>query len=376
VERTGRESKNQKAKLQRKNQKGWFFGPQRGRGLSGGLVVRQHADGSGSALVYQYDPDGAGGDPPVDYTGFDYDAYGVALTPLPFDGLYYTGEMYDSSASMYYLRARWYDAATGRFNRMDPFAGNNQEPQSLHKYLYCHANPVNGLDPSGNMGFIGTALTVSMISGLICMTIAGIDTALDPTSTIDDIFFAMQVGLLIGVGAGLLAVLLGPAVMAAIAPYAAYLGLILGGIMTIDSFRNGNIAQGIFRLLVTLVSFGLTHPRVRGNVFKFVRGTWSRIFPKKPALKWYGNVGCHQKTAIYNPQTKQIIVGDGIHVDVYMQSGLDSSCSCVDELVGGFANFDDAGNLLSVEWVSGTFQGTAASRAEAEAAAAVFIASK
>lgn len=24
-----------------------------------------------------------------------------------------------------------------------------QDPQSLHKYLYCHANPVNGIDPSG-----------------------------------------------------------------------------------------------------------------------------------------------------------------------------------------------------------------------------------
>ena len=52
---------------------------------------------------------------------------------------------------MYYLRARWYDAAAGRFNRMDPFAGNTQDPQSLHKYLYCHANPVNGIDPTGEL---------------------------------------------------------------------------------------------------------------------------------------------------------------------------------------------------------------------------------
>jgi len=66
--------------------------------------------------------------------------------------LLYTGEMYDSSASMYYLRARWYDAATGRFNRIDPFAGNTQDPQSLHKYLYCHANPVNITDRSGLFG--------------------------------------------------------------------------------------------------------------------------------------------------------------------------------------------------------------------------------
>jgi Holliday junction resolvase-like predicted endonuclease len=41
-----------------------------------------------------------------------------------------------------------YDAA-GRFNRLDTFAGNMQDPQSLHKYLYCHASPVNGIDPTG-----------------------------------------------------------------------------------------------------------------------------------------------------------------------------------------------------------------------------------
>jgi hypothetical protein len=35
---------------------------------------------------------------------------------------------------------------------MDDFAGNTHDPQSLHKYLYCHANPINGIDPSGMMG--------------------------------------------------------------------------------------------------------------------------------------------------------------------------------------------------------------------------------
>jgi len=74
--------------------------------------------------------------------------------------LLYTGEMYDSSASMYYLRARWYDQQTGRFNRMDPFAGNNEDPQSLHKYLYCHANPVNGIDPSGEFSWASVASVV------------------------------------------------------------------------------------------------------------------------------------------------------------------------------------------------------------------------
>ena len=47
------------------------------------------------------------------------------------------------------LRARYYQPPTGRFNRVDPFAGNTSDPQSLHKYVYAHANPVIVVDPSG-----------------------------------------------------------------------------------------------------------------------------------------------------------------------------------------------------------------------------------
>jgi hypothetical protein len=35
------------------------------------------------------------------------------------------------------------------FNRIDPYSGSYSDPQSLHKYLYCHANPINAIDPSG-----------------------------------------------------------------------------------------------------------------------------------------------------------------------------------------------------------------------------------
>ena len=63
--------------------------------------------------------------------------------------LLYAGEHFDTDSQNYYLRARWYDSLSGRFNRMDPYAGNNQDPQSLHKYLYAHCNPVMNIDPSG-----------------------------------------------------------------------------------------------------------------------------------------------------------------------------------------------------------------------------------
>jgi len=88
---------------------------------------------------------------------YSYDGYGVMLSDISGaeeasnadTSLLYAGEQYDSSADMYYNRARYYDPSNGRFNRTDPYAGNSQDPQSLHKYAYCHANPINATDPSG-----------------------------------------------------------------------------------------------------------------------------------------------------------------------------------------------------------------------------------
>jgi RHS repeat-associated protein len=53
--------------------------------------------------------------------------------------------VFDSAVS----RARYYSPQTGRFWTMDTFEGNNQDPLSLHKYLYCAADPVDGTDRTG-----------------------------------------------------------------------------------------------------------------------------------------------------------------------------------------------------------------------------------
>ena len=62
------------------------------------------------------------------------------------------------------LRARAYDPASGRFIGLDRFAGNMQDPQSLHKYAYVHGDPVQGIDPTGlmSLGSIGTASFISV----------------------------------------------------------------------------------------------------------------------------------------------------------------------------------------------------------------------
>jgi RHS repeat-associated protein len=87
---------------------------------------------------------------------YAYDAYGVMLTGSGLSSatgaqtsLLYSGEQTDKATGLQYLRARYYDPRTGRFNRLDDYAGNPADPQSLHKYLYAHGDPVLYGDPSG-----------------------------------------------------------------------------------------------------------------------------------------------------------------------------------------------------------------------------------
>jgi len=60
-----------------------------------------------------------------------------------------SGEQYDSDLGLYYLRARYYNPATGRFMSRDPLDGNTTDPRTLRKYLYVGGDPVNGIDPRG-----------------------------------------------------------------------------------------------------------------------------------------------------------------------------------------------------------------------------------
>ena len=88
---------------------------------------------------------------------YDYNAYGQlehseGTTQNDFR---YTGEQYDPNLGFYYLRARYYNPANGRFPTMDTYQGRIHEPQTLHKYLYVHGDPVNMVDPSGNVGIFG-----------------------------------------------------------------------------------------------------------------------------------------------------------------------------------------------------------------------------
>ncbi len=84
---------------------------------------------------------------------YTYDAFGILTAPssLPAGNIYlFAGEQFDPDLGLYYNRARYYSPDKGRFWTEDNFEGDQDDPPSLHGYVYCHADPVNGNDASGN----------------------------------------------------------------------------------------------------------------------------------------------------------------------------------------------------------------------------------
>jgi RHS repeat-associated protein len=81
-----------------------------------------------------------------------YDAYGnlIASNGVLQTGYLYSGQQFDYDLGLYYNRARLLNPNTGRFWTADTTDGNNEDPLSLHKYLYAGDDPVDRSDPSGH----------------------------------------------------------------------------------------------------------------------------------------------------------------------------------------------------------------------------------
>jgi RHS repeat-associated protein len=61
----------------------------------------------------------------------------------------YRGEQFDTDLGLYYLRARYYNAASGRFLSTDPDPGNVGDPVTLQRYPYVRHDPISRIDPTG-----------------------------------------------------------------------------------------------------------------------------------------------------------------------------------------------------------------------------------
>ena len=100
---------------------------------------------------------------------YRYNAYGelVERSGETENHYLYTGEYYDGTSNLYYLRARYMNPSTGTFISMDTYEGSIYDPDTLHKYLYANGNPVKYSDPSGHMFTLGDSTLAMGIQGII-----------------------------------------------------------------------------------------------------------------------------------------------------------------------------------------------------------------
>jgi RHS repeat-associated protein len=80
---------------------------------------------------------------------YSFSPFGVPLGESGGEPYGFTGEQWDASAGLVYLRARYMQPSTGRFISRDPFPGYAYSPQSLNRWVYVQNNPVGLVDPSG-----------------------------------------------------------------------------------------------------------------------------------------------------------------------------------------------------------------------------------
>jgi RHS repeat-associated protein len=103
---------------------------------------------------------------------YTYDAFGNLIQSsgtIPNNFLYCCYQS-DPDVGLVYDNARYLNLNIGRFWTLDGEGyGNNEDPLSLHKYLYVADNPVDGMDPSGH------DLGSFMASVYVSLSLAAID---------------------------------------------------------------------------------------------------------------------------------------------------------------------------------------------------------
>jgi len=120
-----------------------------------GLGRISSTDGAGNQTYYTGDGLGSSTDltnsSATRTDGYTYDVFGTPThapgsSSNPFQ---FAGEQTDADSGLQYLRARYYDPATGRFLGRDPFPGLAALPATQNPYAYALNNPVNLTDPTG-----------------------------------------------------------------------------------------------------------------------------------------------------------------------------------------------------------------------------------
>ena len=107
--------------------------------------------------TYEYDAFGNATDGGADYTFLES---GHMLWSATRNNQFrYCGEYFDQETDSYYLRARYYDPALGRFITEDSIR------EDENWYIYCNNNSINAIDPTGLRTYIINGINNSNESG-------------------------------------------------------------------------------------------------------------------------------------------------------------------------------------------------------------------
>ncbi|BCO31665.1 hypothetical protein TspCOW1_17680 [Thiohalobacter sp. COW1] len=145
---------------------------------AGGTITRHYVHGQGlialiegdTAYTYHFDALGStvaitDADEAI-VNAYSYRPYGrVAERSETMDQPFtYVGQygVMEEAAGLYYMRARYYDAEVGRFISEDPIGFEG----GLNLYAYVGGNPINAVDPSGEVGIFGAIVGGGMEVGL------------------------------------------------------------------------------------------------------------------------------------------------------------------------------------------------------------------
>jgi RHS repeat-associated protein len=192
---------------------------------------------------------------------YSYDAFGEGLSHGPSSGalnpFLFNAQQFDSASGDYFLRARYYDPSNGRFLSQDPYNGDNDDPISLHRYLYANDDAVNRVDPGGKESFgeVLTGMAIgAMIGGLSNAAIVGArDYIFHPEKSVGDLVSDEISGFVKGFEFGALAATpyIGPIVLVG---GTAYAGWGIG-----SEINNGDYGEAAFDSAALFGGLGLAH---------------------------------------------------------------------------------------------------------------------
>ncbi|MDD5063724.1 MAG: RHS repeat-associated core domain-containing protein [Phycisphaerae bacterium] len=100
---------------------------------------------------------------------YTYDSFGslIASSGSITNAYGFTGEQFDSSSELLYLRARYYNPAAGRFLSRDPIGYEG----GINLYAYVRNNPVNYTDPKGKCPARDKCIEDAYVTFSLCMSI-------------------------------------------------------------------------------------------------------------------------------------------------------------------------------------------------------------